>query len=236
MDCAQCLESLVIADPAKRMGDHIANQTQRLAKNRTVVTEGEDALKAIHDLKPQMLLLSLDISRPSSLEVIKRVRNVHPHLFIVGTYREMSLPMMDRFARAGVDDFLPSPVEITPLFRAASQFFGKAFRQFARHEVSLDVLRADGVAVGKTIDLSEGGMLMEALHPIPTNASVLMQLALPDAQEATPLRLRCEILESQGAAPGRVTARVMFQNLRGEDFMRLSRYLSNLGEPHAAAG
>ena len=54
------------------------------------------------------------------------------------------------------------------------------FRRHDRYTVTIDVVRADGVTVGRTIDLSEGGSVHGRLHPLTPGESVLIDLPLGD--------------------------------------------------------
>jgi hypothetical protein len=77
------------------------------------------------------------------------------------------------------------------------------------------------VMIGKTCDMSEGGMYMTALHPINVGASLLIDVHL----EEKPLRVRCQVLHVDGTAPAPVRARIQFAQLWGPEQRRLVKYL-----------
>src|SRR5262245_7253120 len=174
----QRLKTLVIADPVETVGQLVARHCERLAEERVVVTTGERTIEKVTSLKPEMVVLSLEISKPDTLEVTKAIRRFAPETYIVITFRELAVPTMERLGKLEVDDFMAQPVDFAAVFRAASKHFGVHFRRHDRVTVTLDVQRADGVLIGKTRDVSEGGLLMDAIHPFSVNESVLVDLAL----------------------------------------------------------
>jgi hypothetical protein len=177
----------------------------------------------VSERQPEMVVHALEMGNATNL--IPQLKRLRSNLYLVGTYRELTVRDMEKMAKLGVDDFLPQPIDIVDCFRSATRRFGAHFRRHARHSITLEVGRLDGVVVGKTIDLSEGGMLMQAIHPVSKGESVLCTLELPKQE---PLRVRCNVLHVEGEAPKAVQARVQFINLRGTEHQRLVSYLSEL--------
>jgi DNA-binding NtrC family response regulator len=223
------LSCLIVADPSDAATSQIVAETTRLAENRIVARTGDDALVRIATEKPEMLLLSLEIMRPDAAAVVAKIRKTNPNLYIVATFRELGVPAMNKLAKTGVDDFVPQPIDFTALYRAASTRFGMAFRRHTRYPAALEVYRADGVLVGKTLDISEGGLRMDCIHPAQKEASMLFDIALPRDEDRR-LRIRGLILDVAGEAPQKVTARLQFQNLRGEEHRRLITFLADLAK------
>lgn len=222
------LRSLLVADPVESVARQVADGCERLAEDRLIATAGNKALALAVEHRPEMVVLSQEVANPEALEVVTQLRRSLPDCFIVITYRELAVPMMERLGRLGVDDFKPQPLDLTSVFRAASRRFAVHFRRHDRHTVAVDVHRADGVLIGRTMDLSEGGMRFVAVHPMSADDSVLVDLMLPAGK---PLRVRCRILEVDGKPPLQVSARGQFENLRGREHERLAAYLATL--PHA---
>jgi len=224
------LKCLVIADPSREAAEHIAAETQRLAEARPIATTGNEVLKLIAERSPEALVLSLELNHPDASEVVARIAKEKPELFVVATFRELGVPTMDKLGRAGVEDFIPQPIDFTQLFRAASNRFGTPFRRHARYPVTLEVYRADGVLIGKTRDISEGGMQMDCTHPVAEGQSLLLDLALPG--EYGRVRVRCDIIAVEGAPAQTVSARGQFDTLRGETQDRLTAYLAELNQDY----
>jgi DNA-binding response OmpR family regulator len=186
------LRSLLVADPVERVARQITDGCERLAEDRLIATTGARALALANDHRPEMVILSLELAKSETVDVATDLRRSLPDCFIVITYRELAVPTMERLGKLGVDDFKPQPLDLTSVFRAASRHFGVPFRRHDRHAVTVDVQRADGVQIGRTLDLSEGGMRFAALHPMSADDSVLVDLMVP-GQKA--LRVRCRVLE-----------------------------------------
>jgi hypothetical protein len=223
----QKLQCLVVADPSESARRQIIGETARLAERRIGVSSGDEALKLVKEQSPEMLLLSLELRDVNA--AVQKLRKAHPGLFMVATFRELGVPGMDKLAKTGVDDFIPQPIDYTALYRTASTRFGVPFRRHTRFPAQLEVYRADGVLVGKTLDISEGGLRMDCIHPLQKEASMLYDIALPGDAERR-LRIRCLVLDVAGDAPRQVVARVQFQNLRGEEHRRMIAFFAELAK------
>lgn len=228
------LEQLIVADPMASVAELLADQCEQLAEQCLVCTDGAAVLAAAKHRVPRMVLLSLEIQRPDAVEVATTLGKLQPQPFIVGTYRELGVPAMERYEKLGVGDFVPQPVDATDVFRAASRHFDVPFRRHARFSSRFDVARADGVLIGQTRDLSEGGMLMQSGHAVTVGESLLVDLALPDGTDK-PLRVRCAVLKVEGQSPAPVLASIQFLRLRGEEHRRLAVYLEKLRDERGPA-
>src|SRR2546421_220809 len=120
MDVGMKLGALVVADPVEAVARGVADQCARLAERRQVATSGKQALDAIAPLRPEMIIVSLELTRPETLEVVREIRRLLPSAFVIATFRELTVPVMERIAKLGVDDFMPQPIDLTAVFRAAS--------------------------------------------------------------------------------------------------------------------
>jgi CheY-like chemotaxis protein len=217
------LKCMVVADPKRSAAELTADQCERLASRREITTTTNETIARVEALEPELLLLSLELPKLDPLRAVPALRQRLPKLFVIATYRELSLPRMKKLSEAGVEEFIAQPVDIIQVYRAASARFRTSFRRHDRYALSLDVVRADGVVIGKTIDLSEGGLRMEAVHPMTPGESILVDLALPDGPK--PLRVRCQLLHVDGQAPAKVTVRAQFVNLWGPEHRRLVNFL-----------
>lgn len=222
------LRALVVGDPVQDVADLLARQCERLAAECVAVSTSADVLEAVDRLNPEIVIGSVDLAHPDFKTLAKTLRTKQPRVFFVATYRELSLERMEQLGRLGVDDLLPQPVDATELFRAASGHFNEFFQRHPRHGITRDVVRADGVLIGRTIDLSEGGMQMDAIHPVSVNDSLLIDLVLAEGQ--TPVRVRCQVLDVLGRAPTKVRARTQFNSLRGVEHQRLATFLTGLDD------
>ena len=224
------LKALVVADPVGNVADLITSQCRRLANQRIVATTGDQALALIHEVRPEVVVLSLEMARPTADALVPQFIKHVPDILIIATFRELTVPKMEQLNRLGVDDFVAQPINATEIFRAVSRRFHMPFRQHPRFEVSFEVKRADGAIFGRTINLSAGGMRLDIGPGLAADDSVLVDSALPDGQPK-PLRARFRLLVIEGQAPARITARGQFENLRSDDLRRLLSYLERFEAP-----
>ena len=220
------LKSLVVADPVGDVAEMVTNQCRRLALTRVIATTGEDTSTLVQRLKPEVLVVSQEISRPTLEELVPRFIKMLPDLLIVATFREMTIPKMEQLNRLGVDDFIAQPVNATEIFRAVSRRFNTPFRQFHRFDVVMNVIRADGVHIGNTLNISEGGVRLQLTHAFQADESLLVDIILPN--DVKPLRARCRLLSIEPAGSDQLIARSQFENLRGEEHRRLVHFLDGL--------
>jgi ActR/RegA family two-component response regulator len=218
------LSALLVADPQKQVADLLAQQCGRMAARTIVAISGDRVIAEAKAQPIEMMVMSLEIQRPGPLEVVEAVEQLRPSPFVVVSYRELGVPTMERYSRLGITDFVAQPIDATDIYRAASRHFNMPFRRHDRFAVAIDVTRPDGVTIGRTRDLSEGGLLMDAFYPATAGESWLIQLALPDQKK--PLRVRIQILQVDGIAPAPMVARAQFQRLRGEEHRRLVTFLA----------
>ena len=221
------LKALVVADPVGTVAEMVTTQCRRLATQRVVATSGEQALTLVAEIKPEVVVLSLEITRPGVEKLVPKLIKELPDILIVATFRELTVPKMEQLNHLGVDDFVAHPINATEIFRAVSRRFHMPFRQYQRFDVSMDVLRADAVQLGRTLNISEGGILMELNHVLQPGESILVDLVLPDGHPK-PLRVRCRMLAVEGRPPARTTGRMQFENLRGDDHRRMVTYVGAL--------
>lgn len=222
------LECLVIGDPSEEAAQHIAEQTRRLANERIVVTDCRELLARVKELSPEIVLFSFELDERRAVKVAGELVEANPDSLVVVTFRELPVQTLNELDGAGVEHSLSQPLDYTQLFRAASNRFNRGFRRHARFSATLEVYRPDGVMIGKTLDISEGGMRLECIQGAEVGGSFLTDIHLPD--DRGEVRVRFDIIAVDGAAPKTVIARGQFDNLRGDAYRKLTTYLADLGD------
>jgi len=220
------LKCMVVADPRRSAAELTASQCERLADMRLVAGTTAELLQLTQQYTPDLVVLSLELSELEPEDIVPRLTLAAPNVFIIATYRELSVTGMEQLGKLGLEDFVPHPADALQIFRAASRRFHVPFRRHDRHMVAIDVIRADGVTVGRTLDMSEGGLAMGAIHPLTAGESILVDLPIEDGPK--PLRVRCNVLKVEGQAPTPVTAHMQFVKLWGPEHRRLVAYLAKL--------
>ncbi len=225
------LTSMVVADPKLEVAQQIAERCDRLAEKRATVSTADDLLREMQKNNAELVVLSLELAGQDTTELLPKILDLSPDALVVATYRELSVPKMEKLNDKGIQDFVEQPVDVVHIYRAASRRFRVPFRRHDRFAASLEVFRADGVLVGKSLDVSEGGMQMVAFHPMTAGESILVDVALAGGK---PLRLRCHVLHVDGQPPMQVVARMQFANLWEPEQKRLTEYLRGLTRYAAA--
>lgn len=220
-------QTLIVADPVSGAAQLIADQCRRLANTRRVTVTIDDAILAATELQPEILVISLELSKSQPEAYVKKIRDIVPGALFIATFREITLPTMEKLRRAGVDEFVPQPVDATNIYCLASSRFDIAVRQHERFSIEIDVLRADGEVLGKTANISEGGMCLDAVRPVFPGNCFLVYLNIPPAPQPM-LGVRFRVLTVEGTLPMR--ARGCFENLRGESHRRLAAFLNESKE------
>jgi len=228
------LKCVVVADPKPSAAELVANQCERLAETRLVASSASEVVELVERAHPELAVISLELTGMPPKELVERLLRMKSDLLVVATYRELSVPRMEALAKVGVEDFVPHPADVLHIFRAASRRFQVPFRRHDRFAVAIDIVRADGVTIGRTIDISEGGLAVGLHHPLKAGESVLIDLPLPDAPK--PLRVRCNILNVEGTPPSAITAHMQFVRLWGPEYQRLMAYLQMLAKTNATRG
>jgi DNA-binding NtrC family response regulator len=124
------LACLLVVDPDQGMADHIAGQMRRVFSECITTTTSEQALSLVEEIKPQMVVLSLEINWAENLAA--RWTKQQPQMFVVVTYREMPSTAMKALARAGVKEVMSQPIDFAALYRAVSQRFNIQVRRHVR--------------------------------------------------------------------------------------------------------
>ena len=220
------LTTLIIADPDSNNAQSLAANCERLAKSVLVCPTGSETLKAINKHSPSMLLLSLEITRPNPLKLVRKLRQKHPNMLIVGIYRELAMPVIEQFQQWNLKHFLSYPPSFPQILSIANQYFGIRTRLIARFEVPIDVYRADGIRLGTTRNISAQGMML-TIDSAYTNQSLLLDIALPD-QDPQRLRVRARVVQDHAPLSNEHTVRIYFEKFLTNNRGRISKFIQSL--------
>lgn len=216
------LRALIIADPVLDVATLIQAQCQRLAQHALVATSYEQLLILANAHKPEVIVVSLELLLPQAREGLSALVKMLPQSLLFVAYRELSLPEINALKKIGIQEFIAHPVQASAIFRAVSHRFAVPVRQHPRFDVQIDVLRADGVQLGQTGNLSLGGMQFFASVPVRPQDSLLVTLHL-DGQGV--LKVRFRVLLAQPLDAGRWMVRGQFEHLRGQGLQQLATFL-----------
>ncbi len=216
---------MLVADPVGPVAERTISRFRRIADEGLAVSSGAEVIAALKRHKPQLILLSLELRDPDIIEVVRAVRKKLPRTLIIGTFRELSVPFIERLNSEGIEEFVAHPVKRSEVFSVVSRRLGLKTRLHPRFEAAIEIHRADGVFVGKTRNISSEGMLIHTAGPASVNQSLMVYLTLSASER---IRVRCRVLELEQSAPGTTLARAMFERVRGREYESLTNFIDKL--------
>jgi len=222
------LKNVVVVDPAEPVAAEIARYCSAFAASTATATSIEQAFSVFEAVRPEMSIVALEMLAPDAARTLAWLRSAQPTTCIVVTFRELAVSTFGQLRKLEVTDVLPQPVDPSALRRIAWQRFNISARRYERFPVELDVFLPDGVLLGRTHNVSEGGLLMDVIQPVAGGDSILVDVALPQDK---PLRVRVRVLAAEGEIPTPMWARLQFENLRGLPQKRLVDFLAHLKAP-----
>ena len=219
------LNTLVVADPVGNVAEMITTQCRRLAKQRVVASTGEQALNLVREWRPEVVVLSVEITRPTAEKLLPKLTEVLPEVLIVGTYRTLSDAQMEKLQRLGINEFLQHPIPAAQFYRVVSNRYSLPFRQFQRFIAKVPLL-ADGQKVGQCLDISQGGLRCELQAPPELDAVLSLQLDL-GTDFGGPLPLPYHVL-AVDSRTGKHLVRGQFDRLSADERQKLHAYVGTL--------
>ena len=223
------LSHVVVGDPVAEVARATQERCSRFANNTSSATTGSDFWKKVKKHRPAVVILSLELLHPSATEVATKIRKKFPKTIVIGTFRELAVPTVEKLRPLGVDFFIPHPAPLPQMLQILSKRFGISTRLQPRFDVQFNVYRADGVLVGETRNISSRGVLVHTLKPARVGQSLLLDLDLPDSIP-TPLRVRCWIVETETHPSRGTLARVTFEKILTTNRRRVPNFLHSLEE------
>lgn len=227
------LQHVVVADPTESVAAEIARYCTAFAASTATATTIEQAFSVTQNARPEMAIVALELLGPDAAKTLAWLRSAQPTACIVLTFRELAVSTFGELRQLNIADVLPQPVDPSGLLRIAWQRFNISTRRYERFPVELDVFLPDGVLLGRTHNVSEGGLLMDVKQPIAGGDSILVDVNLPQDK---PLRVRVRVLAAEGEVPTPMWARLQFENLRGPAQKRLIDFLAQIRAPDTKSG
>jgi hypothetical protein len=184
------LKTMVLAHPSVRGIDAMAQRLGRLAHQVQRVTTAGDLREAARRGDAPLFIVSLEFGAVPVAEAVRSYRRACDGLcLVVGDHA--SPAVAGRVIRTGAND-LVRPTDVDRIYHLASQRFGLRIRRERRFDVLLEVRRPDGEVLGRTRNVSEGGMMLDCDVELAVSSSVAVALTLPSGAE---VRGRYDVLE-----------------------------------------
>ena len=222
----ESLDRIIVSDPAQTAAEDLSIKMLGISRSPLIVTNGQSLLSLCDDVAPDLILLSLDLVDPDPVDILGQLKKKCPQTVIFGTYRELSLSSMTKWAELGVAEIFSSPINTTQLYRLASKHFGRNFRRHQRYATNIPVHRADGPLLGHATNLSQGGMLLESNLPLKSGHSIWVELRLP--QPHGPIGVRYDLVNVEALTNNTSLVRGEFIRLPRTHERELSEYLRTL--------
>jgi CheY-like chemotaxis protein len=153
---------------------------------------GEDALKAIVNSAPAVVITDVVLPKMSGVDFLKRIKNNVSLRFIPVIIHTADANPANKEActLAGCSAYLMKPVEPEELYRAIQSVTEATPRQHIRINTALKARIGPGAAGGKTkiedvTTLSEGGLYVSIPAPSPVNTFVPLTLLLRNQEIET---------------------------------------------------
>jgi two-component system, response regulator RegA len=108
--------TVLIVDDDERV---LATYDRYRSRNRTIVTasNGQAACEIARKHAPGLALVDLQLGKESGIDVIRKLKAVHPSTIIVLLSGYASVQATVQAMRAGADDVLEKPVSLTEILR-----------------------------------------------------------------------------------------------------------------------
>jgi len=152
-------------------------------------SSGEEALRLARREKPHIILLDYEMPDIMGDEVCRQIKESpetrHVPVLMVTSHRTDEI--RSRCLKAGCTDFLSKPVSGRELLDKVVKILEIPYRIHLRTRVHMEVQIAGGdelCLIGYSEDLSEGGLLVEALEPLDLGTEVRISFKLPGDSSA----------------------------------------------------
>jgi CheY-like chemotaxis protein len=212
-------------------GSLLFHETLLRRRQATIATAmaGTEAVEKAKREQPNLIMFGYDLFDMSGPEFCRAIRRDEATrmiaLLFVGERSHEAHG--DLCLEAGCNDVIFRPLQRQDLDDKIERLTAipsrKQLRTLTRVEVALE--NAGRVVVGRSLNVSTTGMLLETEHMLPGDARLHVQFYLPG--ESRPLQVHVEILRSEFAG---TMARygVRFLDLQAEAEMQIDRYVQRL--------
>ncbi len=150
----------------------------------TVARSGAEALRTVRVLRPQLVIMDLNMPDLDGAETCRRLKD-DPEFFttpVILTSDDASPEAMERCRAAGCDAIIAKPLSRQELLLVARRFLELADRATPR--TNTRVLVHYGIAAEKTshdyaLNLSTGGLFLETADLLPAGTPLTLEFLIP---------------------------------------------------------
>lgn len=208
---------------------HCETLLRRRPHSVEMVSRGEEALIRIRRDQPRLVIFGYDLEDMTGPELCRRIRDDHEArgtslLFVAEATSEGEV---DLCMAAGCNDIIFKPLKATEfdekVHRLTSIPVRRELRTLTKLEVSVE--NRGYFVLGHSHNISSSGILVEADHVLPPDATVRLHFYL--GGEVAPIRAESRVVRALFAG-GTPQYGMEFVNLSDENRERIDRYVKRL--------
>ena len=109
------LGRVLVVDDEPQVSAMLQETLNYLGYVAEVASSGEDALRALQDSQPNLLLLDVSLPGMSGVNVLERVHATYPHLPVVMLTGNVDLEVAQRTLNQGAFDYIAKPFDLARL-------------------------------------------------------------------------------------------------------------------------
>jgi DNA-binding response OmpR family regulator len=217
---------ILVVDDDPLIGELISEILRSAGLEADSLSNSTEAAGRLTREKYHAVFLDMRMPAPDGVALAQQIRasSVNASTVIVMITGEEDRTVMKRAFDAGVEFFLFKPVErnnLLKLIRVAESSIERERRRFARVRLQCAVALETGKdrVDGTTLDLSLGGMLVQASHVFPIKTEITVRLELVPGKP--PLRANAQVVRTIGTD----CMGVQFKNFEARESKRLQEFL-----------
>lgn len=178
--------SILLVDGSASILFYIGMLLKRLEYKVATAQSAEDALRAMEDALPSIVVSETTLPGMSGTELLKRIKN-SPRMKsvpVVMLTSQSDRGLKDACESAGCAGFLYKPIEPDLLYRRLQAVSESIPRANIRLATSLKVFVTEGAGLRTEFatEISEGGLFIRTLDPRPKDATLRIRIVLPQKE------------------------------------------------------
>ena len=194
---------------------------------------GAEALKKVQAEKPRLVFLDMIMPEMTGDAVCRYIKTSKSlkHIPVIMVTTKSDPPSRERCAQAGCDDFMTKPVTQRDFFEKIKKFINIEKRRHPRAplRVSAECLQNEVSYQHYTVDVSQSGMFVETLSPLPLGTELGLRFGLP--RQGAPVLVKGRVVRT--VPPGQASEGnpcgmgIRFTNLSSEDSDKIREFVAD---------
>jgi len=128
---------LLLVDDEKEFVETLADRLKMRELEAAVAHDGEEALAAVKEEEPDVIVLDLKMPGIDGIEVLRRVRKAYPNLQVIILTGHGSKKDEDAARSLGAYDYLKKPVDLDTLVPRIRDAFKQKLRKLERMSMAV---------------------------------------------------------------------------------------------------